>query len=126
MDLGERAAFMSARPRILDLVYLGQSPKSLQVLLFEIAFDDADGDLGQGFVDVFISGGTTPMPMHFFLLQAGVSSKAKFGRFVLPVQIEFQGQGQSFATRFEIGFQLRDALGHKSNLARARLTAEIF
>lgn len=127
VDLGDLAALKSGAPRIVDVAYIGQSPVAKQVLIFQISFEDDDGDLKEGYVEINPNQNRislTRLPLKPLLLQSEVHPGAKRGVFQVPVDVSFTGAGEGRARmRFEIALQLRDALGHKSNLAKVRLLA---
>jgi hypothetical protein len=129
IDLGKLAPVATAWPRILDVRYIGQSPVAQNVILLEIDYDDADGDLYDGTIDILFDGKggeAAGAPLRPLLLQGENAPDARSGTFVLPVQLILAGSnaGLSQSTTFEISLQLTDALGHKSNMAKVQLMAE--
>lgn len=128
IDMGELEPEMTMKPRIVNIEYLGQSKVSSQVLLFELEFDDADGDVDDGFVDIYVGQNLskkTQLALKPLMLQALIAPKATSGRFPLPIQVIFDNTSGGFSrTRFSIGLQLRDQLGHASNFVTVRFKAE--
>lgn len=128
INLGDLLADASTFPRILGLRYLGQSARSNEILVFEIDFDDEDGDLDKGFMDVFINGekvNSSGMALMPIFLQNEINPKVREGtlHFVAEIFIATKNL-DSQKIPFEIGLQLRDARDHKSNLARASFFVE--
>jgi hypothetical protein len=129
IDIGKPWDLASGAPRILEVTYLRQSPAAKQVLVFEIKFEDADGDIAEGHVEIFLNqskANTTRLPLKPLMLQNEVPLGAKLGSFLVPVEIFLSGPGSEAQRemKFEIGLQLTDGSGDKSNLAKIRLRAE--
>lgn len=108
--------------------FLGQSAKASEIIIFEIGFDDTDGDVGAGKLLTFINQETTPFgdtSLKNTFLQSELDPKSKKGSLRIVTQIAFLSAVQpGQQSPLEIAFQLKDAKGHASNTARARLLIE--
>lgn len=120
VDLGNRASAMSAYPRINNVEFVGTSAFSSQMLIFDMDFDDEDGDLDSGELFVSLAGNLgkkNGLQLKPIFLRNEIAPKTKEGRFRFAIEINISG-------KFEVWLQLKDALGHRSNVARVRLIGE--
>jgi hypothetical protein len=99
-------------PEIRSMHLLGSAKAYSEVLLFEVNFADADADLGEGTLEIFIDGKPVPGDelFHLFLVNE-VDPNAKEGTFVFHLEIFYkQGSKQSM----EIAARLIDKAGRAS------------
>ena len=125
------ADWPAGRPRIDRLVYLQQSPQDSLALQFLIEFTDSDGDLGGGEVRLRINGdekAVLPLTDLFGSQSPPVAPDATVGDFEIVVCLKAatakcaKSGGADRITetvepgsQFEIGFELEDGDGNRSN-----------
>jgi len=125
VDLGNRAKTMSAYPRINHVEFVGTSQVSSQVLIFDLDFDDEDGDLDSGELFVSLVGNhenRNGLQLKPIFLRNEIAPNTKEGRFRFAIEISISGEHEnSPAAKFEVSLQLKDSLGHTSNVAKLKL-----
>ena len=112
-------------PVLSDLRYLGQSEDNASVLLFQVDFQDSDGDLGQGATEYFLDGQATLVEAVdnrtlFLANEMDLSAKEGTLDFVLELRVEVD-KPSSAEQEFEFAVQMRDAAGFESNRENLRL-----
>lgn len=118
-----RADWPEARPRIDLVSFLSQLPQSPGTLVFEIEFEDSDGDLGTG--NLFLIEGCeeqAPLPMAtvFANQTPALDRSSTTGSFEINVSL---GEKPESGEAFELGFLLEDEAGMRSNEFTLELTA---
>lgn len=116
-------------PELRALRFIGQSPTSTAVLLFEIDFYDGDGDLDQGILETFIGQRTsglgaldlTPIFARSQLEPGAVEGTLQVVvELALPRDEPLPDDGSSF----DLGFRAQDGAGRTSNLAQVNLVIQ--
>jgi len=105
-------------PALHNLVYKGQAPDSTVVLLLEVDFDDPDGDLGEGFLEVFIDGQSTSLgllDLSPIFVRNAVDTDATSGTLAIPLELALEEDTlPPSGTTFSVGFRATDAADHTS------------
>lgn len=111
------------RPRIDAVRYVGQSPRDALGLQFNVTFVDADGDLGQGNLRLYlgeVEAGAIGLPELFPAQTPPVELSATAGDFEVLVRLS---EAPAAGEKITVGFELEDAMGHRSNTPSVTLAA---
>lgn len=111
------------RPRIDDVEFLQQTPGRPQSLEFSVAFEDSDGDLGLGQVQLFLDGdenGALSMAEIFAKQRPPMPLDTTTGRISLIVELS---EPVEAGDDVEVGFLLEDGRGARSNRPTIKLRA---
>ncbi|MBI4817192.1 MAG: hypothetical protein HY791_13095 [Deltaproteobacteria bacterium] len=114
----------AGRPRLDALEYLQQTPGDPSGLEFHFAFVDDDGDLGAGKVVLIVDGDVKadlPMAGVFGAQSPAIDSNATSGEVDIVVHLDSAAEA---GQEFEIGFELEDGAGQRSNRPTVTLVAE--
>lgn len=104
-------------PRILDLKFLGTAEKDNRVLIFEMAFEDDEGDLGDGQFVVHVNQQKIgPEPLLPLFQRSGVHPNSSAGvlRFEVVVDVSKNGN-RHFQIPFTVRVEVEDGLQLGSN-----------
>lgn len=102
-------------PRIRALRYLDQRPQNGSLLVFLLDFEDADGDLSGGAIELEVeerADAVLPMSELFVAQQPPLLPDATEGRLEVDVRLSSRVRP---GERVEFGFALEDASGRRSN-----------
>lgn len=103
------------RPRVDRLQLLQQSPQDPLALEIQVSFEDSDGDLGAGKVELFVDEQRTAelsMSEVFAQQTPRLALDAKEGQIELIVRLVDE---VAIGDRLKIGVVLEDGRGHRSN-----------
>lgn len=113
-------------PRLLALQFDGQAPDSPLVLLLSVAFEDEDGDLGEGGLETFINQKATSagaLELLPIFLQSDVDPSATEGVLRFVLELSFREEPQS-GTSFTLGARAVDGAQHTSSTQEIKLRLE--
>ena len=112
-------------PYLGPLEFLGQAPDSPMVLLLRTAFDDPDGDLGSGVLEVMVNDqssgiGALDLEPLFFENNLDLDDTSGVLDFVVEVALDSSSVPEGGAL-FKIGVRAVDAETHVSNTQEVTL-----
>jgi hypothetical protein len=113
-------------PRLSSLHFDGQAPDSPLVLLLSIAFEDADGNLGQGDLETFINQKATSagaLDLLPIFLQSDVDPSSTEGLLHFVLELSFNEEPQS-GTSFTLGARAVDEAKNTSSTQEIKLRLE--
>lgn len=116
-------------PELRALRYLGQSPTSTAVLLFEIDFYDGDGDLDQGVLETFIgqrTSGLGALDLTPIFARSQLEAGTTEGTLQVVVELALP-RGEPLpddGSSFDLGFRAQDGAGRTSNLSQVTLVIQ--
>ncbi|MBI2378690.1 MAG: hypothetical protein HYV07_32145 [Deltaproteobacteria bacterium] len=117
-------AWPSGRPRIDGLEYLQQTPGDPFGLEFHFSFVDDDGDLGSGTIELFVDDatrGALSVADVFRAQSPSIPSTAVEGDVDIVVHLDSSIES---GEEIEVGFELLDAGGRRSNRPTVTLVAQ--
>jgi hypothetical protein len=104
----------SLTPVITGLVLHSQLEEDPWLLVFDVSFTDADGDLVGGNAELYINGAKKPgatQPLRDLFRQSAVSDDSTSGHFSLPLRFD---ETMPDGAQVQLGLQLVDASGYRS------------
>lgn len=110
---------------ITDFGLYGQLDGDPWTLIFEIAFDDRDGDLGDGKADFYLggqAGAGASINLRDPFRQSALPLNATSGRFGVALRF---GDTVSDGSNLLMGLQLLDAAGRRSNCYSTTVTFSV-
>lgn len=113
----------SSRPRIVLFEFVEQQPQDGLTLSFALDFEDGDGNLGGGHLELEVQGRQAEevsMASVFASQEPPIMATATRGRFEFFVQLRSEVAG---GDEVEIGVILEDAAGERSNRPKVVLEA---
>lgn len=113
-------------PRLSSLHFDGQAPDSPLVLLLSIAFEDEDGDLGEGALETFINQKATSagaLQLLPIFLQSDVDPESTEGVLRFVLELSFNEDPKS-GTSFSLGARAVDEAQHTSRTQEIKLSLE--
>lgn len=117
----------SGAPRLSDLSFDGQAADQPLVLLFSMAFEDAEGDLGSGELRPLVNGRESEgevLTLAEIMLASELSLAATSGVLYFSLEIDMDlapaTRPESGAT-FSVGVEATDGAGNHSNRPAVRL-----
>lgn len=113
-------------PRITSLSFDGQAPDSDLMLLFTAAFEDDDGDLGDGFLETFVNGrpsGLGELDLRNWFLWSDLPLDATRGDVSFALELVLSDVPEGGAS-FDFGARAVDGAGNASETATIRLAVE--
>lgn len=105
----------AGRPRIVTLAFVEQRPQDPLSLLFRLDFEDSDGDVGLGRLELEVADApqaTLAMQDVFAAQFPPLASTSTLGSFEIYVQIRSEVDP---GDRIRVGFLLEDGAGRRSN-----------
>ena len=113
-------------PRINELTFVGQAPDAPSVLIFQVDFEDPDGDLGDGVLETFINSrpsGIGLLELNSIFLFSELPLDATRGSFDFVIEVSFDEDTPAGAS-FEFGARLLDSSENNSSTTTINLKLE--
>lgn len=114
-----------ASPVIEEVTLLeGAVPSDPWEVVFAMRFRDGDGDLGHGFVNVYLNGNGEPTELELFdsFRQSALSLDSRSGTITLPLRFAATVQD---GDHVRMGMQLLDAASHRGNCYTVELRFDV-